>query len=69
MYIFENRVIPVDRLLTGKPIDFGKMIENAKLYPGHCALEAFGLVMMVVGAVTVCRYAYDLGRQIGYLIG
>lgn len=69
MAIFESKVIPLESLLKGQSVDFGKVAEDAKKYPAHFMLELFSVAMMLVGAYVVCSWVYELGRAVGLGVG
>lgn len=68
MLAFKTEVIPIDDLLVGKPIDWKLMRENAKRLPLYFTLELFALMLMVVGAYTICTYLYEAGKAFGRFI-
>lgn len=65
MQLFSTTALPIDKLLIGQSIPLGELVENARNNPGHFALEAFAFIMMIVGAVVTCGWAYDLGKLVG----
>lgn len=69
MRLFSTRVLPIDKMLIGQSAPIGEIVENARNYPVHFALELFAFVMMIVGAIVTCTWAYDLGKIVGTAIG
>ena len=65
MELFENKVIPVDRMLRGEAIDFAEIKANAKESPGYFALELMALILMVIGTINLIDWAYRAGVSIG----
>lgn len=69
MYLYTNKVIPIDTMLNGVWPDFALIKQNAKEHPGYFAWELFALFLVGLGAVTCAGWAYELGKQVGHLIG
>jgi hypothetical protein len=69
MYLYSNKVIPIDAMLRGEKPDLKLIIENAKEYPAHFVGELLAMGMMVLGAYTAAGWAYEAGRWVGRLIG
>jgi hypothetical protein len=69
MAIIESKVIPLELMLKGQALDFRKIVEDAKKYPGHFLLELFSIAMMLVGVYVVAGWAYELVVWVGYNLG
>lgn len=69
MYLYSNKVIPIDAMLLGEKPDFKLIIKNAKEYPAYFVFELFAMAMMVLGAYTAAGWAYEAGRWVGRSIG
>lgn len=65
MYVFSNKVIPIDAMIAGKPISVPDIFSAAKQHPWHFVGEAFCLIMMIIGVYVVGEYAFEIGRLIG----
>ena len=65
MRLWTSEVIPIDNLLRGEKIEFGKIFDKAKQKPGYFALELLSLALMVIGAITAGEWMFRLGYTIG----
>lgn len=69
MQLFSTMVLPIDKFLIGQSPHVRDIVENARKYPVPFALELFAFVMMIVGAIVTCSWAYDFGKIVGSTIG
>lgn len=65
MQVFSNKVIPLDMMMRGEKPDLARITRDAKLHPWYFVGELFAIAMMVVGAVAIFGWLYELGRQVG----
>jgi hypothetical protein len=70
MYIFSNKVIPIDKIFSDEisNITFKDIVQNARIHPWHFFAEAFALCLMVIGGSVVFSWAFEIGELVGQLI-
>ena len=65
MILFSNRVIPLDRALTGSPLDVAELWIKMREHPVQFVMEAIALGLMIVGLMTALGPIYNTAKALG----
>ncbi len=65
MILFSNRVIPLDRALTGSPIDVAQIWGKMREHPFQFVMEAIALGLMIVGLISALGPIYHTAKSLG----